>query len=79
MSRRLFRHDLSGASQDEFALPRTPGSFAFRARGGMPMAYRRDLAFVEPGTPMLVDIPSPQIDAMKDVFNDGKCDRRGRF
>ncbi|MFO1028737.1 MAG: SMP-30/gluconolactonase/LRE family protein [Acetobacteraceae bacterium] len=79
MSRTLFRHDPSGAAQDEFVLPRTPGSFAFRAGGGMLMAYRRGLAFIEPGTPMLVDIPSPEIDFMKDVFNDGKCDRRGRF
>lgn len=79
MSRKLFRHDPAGGEQTEFPLRRTPGSFAFRANGGMLMAYRRGLALIEPGTPMLVDVPSPQIDFAKDVFNDGKCDRRGRF
>jgi L-arabinonolactonase len=79
MSRKLFRHDPAGSTQVEFLLPRTPGSFAFRSNGGMLMAYRRGLALIEPGTPMLVDVPSPQIDFAKDVFNDGKCDRRGRF
>ncbi len=79
MSRTLFRHDPAGGSQDAFKLPRTPGSFAFREGGGMLMAYRRGLALIEPGTPIMVDIPSPRIDFMKDVFNDGKCDRRGRF
>lgn len=84
MSRKLFCHDVDGARQDEWILPRTPGSFALRAGSGgggsgMLMAYRRGLAFIEPGTGMLDEIPTPGIDFAKEVFNDGKCDRQGRF
>jgi len=79
MGRKLFRHDPAGARQEEWALPRAPGSFALRTGGGMLMAYRRGLALIEPGTAMLDDIATPGIDFTKEVFNDGKCDRRGRF
>ena len=79
MGRKLLRHDVQSANHEEWVLPRTPGSFTLRTRGGMLMAYRRGLAFIEPGNSMLEDIPSPTIDFAAEVFNDGKCDRRGRF
>ncbi len=79
MSRKLFCHTGDGARQEEWSLPRTPGSFALRASGGMLMAYRRGLAFIEPGTAMLDEIPTPGIDVATEIFNDGECDRRGRF
>lgn len=79
MGRKMLRQTAPGAADAEWALPRTPGSFALRAGGGMLMAYRQGLAFVEPGTAMLDAIPTPEIDFSKEIFNDGKCDRRGRF
>lgn len=79
MGRKLFRHTPATGAEEVWALPRTPGSFALRASGGVLMAYRRGLAMIEPGTDMLDDIPTPGIDFGVAVFNDGKCDRRGRF
>lgn len=79
MGRKLFRHTPATGAEEVWALPRTPGSFAFRANGGVLMAYRRGLAMIEPGTDMLDDIATPGIDLGVAVFNDGKCDRRGRF
>jgi len=79
MGRKLLRHNVQSGKHEEWALPRTPGSFALRSGSGMLMAYRRGLAFIEPGTPMLEGIPAPGIDFAVEVFNDGKCDRKGRF
>lgn len=60
-------------------LPRTPGSFALRRGGGILMAYRRGLALIDPPGDMLTPIATPNIDFAREIFNDGKCDRRGRF
>lgn len=79
MGRKLFRHTPATGAEEVWALPRTPGSFAYRAGGGVLMAFRRGLAMIEPGTPMLDDVPTPGIDFNIAVFNDGKCDRNGRF
>ncbi len=59
-------------------LPRTPGSFALRRGGGMLMAYRRGLALIDVASGSLEDVAAP-IDFATEIFNDGKCDRRGRF
>ena len=79
MGKKLFCHEKSGPPSDTWSLPRTPGSFAMRQDGGMLMAYRRGLALIEPGTTKLEDVPTPHIDFTKEIFNDGKCDRNGRF
>jgi len=78
MSRKLFRVGPNG-QPETWVLPRTPGSFALRKAGGVLMAYRRGLALIEPGTPKLEDVPTPEIDFSVEIFNDGKCDRQGRF
>lgn len=78
MSRTM--HQTHGGAEAAWTLPRTPGSFALReGRDGMLMAYRRGLALIDPATGALEDIPTPHIDFGNEVFNDGKCDRRGRF
>ena len=79
MGKTLFCHDAAGAPSDKWSLPRTPGSFAVRENGGILMAYRRGLALIEPGTAKLEDVPTPEVDFAKEIFNDGKCDRLGRF
>lgn len=80
MSRKMYRHKTGEEAQEEWALPRTPGSFALRqGRGGMLMAYRRGLALIDAATGALEDITTPDIDFEIEIFNDGKCDRRGRF
>ncbi len=79
MGRCLQRINASGTVTESWRLPRTPGSFAWRADGSLLMAYRRSIALITPGTDRLDEIPTPDIDFDIAVFNDGKCDRRGRF
>lgn len=71
----------SGGEVRTWELPELPGSFAFRESGGLMMAFRRGLAFVN------LDAPAPEVTWLRDTgidhgsvrFNDGACDRRGRF
>lgn len=77
MSRVMYGRTADGPEVD-YRLPRTPGSFALRRGGGMLMAYRRGLALIDVATGSLQDVPAP-IDFATEIFNDGKCDRRGRF
>ena len=79
MGRKLLRHDIGSGESESWELRRTPGSFVLRASGGLLMANRQGLAFGEFGDPSLQDIPVPGLDFSRELFNDGKCDSRGRF
>lgn len=79
MSRTMICQDLDGNKQQEWVLQRTPGSYAFRDKGGLLMANRRGLALFDPATGTLQDVQTPGIDFDKVLFNDGACDRLGRF
>jgi len=79
MGRKLFRHDVETGQHEEWRLRRVPGSVALRAKGGLLMANRQGLAFFDTDTGRLDNIPTPRIDFSREVFNDGKCDSRGRF
>ena len=76
--RKIFRHGLATKKTETFAVSGMPGSIALRKRGGIVAAFRTG--------PVLIDLISGQetrlpsgIDFGKERFNDGKCDRRGRF
>ena len=78
--KKLFRRDpASGADTDTIALPHYPGSYAFRRNGGLIMAYRNGLTLLDPET--LEDQPfeATGADFSQERFNDGACDRAGRF
>ena len=64
-----------------WTLPEFPGSFAFREQGGILVAFRRGLAFVDlaASEPSAGWLPGTGIDFGIERFNDGACDRRGRF
>ncbi len=79
MGRKLFRHTADLAQHEEWALRRGPGSVVLRARGGLLMANRQGLGFTAPGSEQLEEIPTPGVDFTRAIFNDGKCDSRGRF
>lgn len=75
----LYRHDFSLSETRSLALPETIGSFAFRSRGGMVAALASGLYFLEPQSGALERIAAPEADRPQNRFNDGRCDRRGRF
>jgi L-arabinonolactonase len=60
-------------------LPSAPGSYAFRKSGGMIMAYRNKLVLLDPQGEIEREIETPLLDFTVERFNDGKCDRKGRF
>lgn len=59
-------------------LPKPIGSFALREGGGVFMAFRTGLAFFDPDTGD-VEWHREAVNPGEGRFNDGKCDRRGRF
>ena len=81
VGRRMFRHDAAGALTAEWALPKSPGSYALRRGGaGMLLAFRNGLALADPAAGRFEEIPTgPAVDFARERFNDGRCDRLGRF
>jgi L-arabinonolactonase len=60
-------------------LPERIGSFALREKGGLVCAFASGFAFFDPETEAIDWIARPEADIPTNRFNDGKCDRHGRF
>lgn len=68
----------SGATR-RWSLPEDIGSFALRQGGGAVVALRTCLGFLDLDDGHLTRVCEPEPDRPYNRFNDGKCDRRGRF
>lgn len=75
----VHRCDPASGARESFALPAEPGCLAPRVRGGLVVALRSGLAFFDPGCGSVERIAAPEAHIPGNRFNDGKCDRRGRF
>lgn len=75
----LWRHDPGSGATRSLALPEVVGSFCFRARGGMVAALASGFHFLDPESGKLAPIADPEASLPENRFNDGRCDRRGRF
>ncbi|MGH8686911.1 MAG: SMP-30/gluconolactonase/LRE family protein [Burkholderiales bacterium] len=60
-------------------LPEVVGSIAFRERGGLIAATKSGLHFVDADTGALEACVHPEAHLPDNRFNDGRCDRAGRF
>jgi sugar lactone lactonase YvrE len=60
-------------------LAETVGSIAFRQRGGLLAATRSGIHFLDPATGALSVAARPEPQLPENRFNDGRCDRAGRF
>jgi sugar lactone lactonase YvrE len=60
-------------------MPEMVGSLAIRSRGGLLVALQSRLALFSLDTMEIVSVASPEGHLPHKRFNDGKCDRRGRF
>ena len=60
-------------------LPSEIGSFGLRQNGGALVALRTGFAFLDLETGSLNPLLDPEADQPYTRFNDGKCDRSGRF
>ena len=73
------RLDPSSGKVRTLPLPRTVGSLALRERGGLLVAMQDGLHFLDPGSGARVVAVDPERDLPGNRFNDGRCDRAGRF
>ncbi len=84
VGRRLWRWDASTGHTHAWALPEMAGSFAFVEQGGIALAMETGVYLMAQPTP---DEPMTSggclamvVHAAEDMrFNDGRCDRQGRF
>jgi sugar lactone lactonase YvrE len=76
---RLHRYDSGSARHTTVATPARVGSFALRRNGGLVAAMEHDLGWMDPATGAFERIASPEADREGNRYNDGRCDRQGRF
>jgi sugar lactone lactonase YvrE len=60
-------------------LPVVVGSIAFRERGGLLAATKSGIHFLDPASGALEARANPEAHLPENRFNDGRCDRQGRF
>ena len=78
--RTVLRHDFGrpGTGTTRHKVSGMPGCIAMRQGGGLIAAFRTGLALIDLASGTETKLPSG-IDFGRERFNDGKCDRRGRF
>jgi sugar lactone lactonase YvrE len=76
---RVRRYDWSSGRTQSWTLPEMVGSLAVRERGGLLLAMRSSISFFDPATGALERVAAPEAGRENMRFNDGKCDRQGRF
>ncbi|MDF1586353.1 SMP-30/gluconolactonase/LRE family protein [Marinimicrococcus flavescens] len=74
----LHRLDPASGREKHWPLPEAIGSFCFREAGGLVLALRSGLAFLDPESGGITPVARPD-EPPGNRFNDGKCDRAGRF
>ncbi len=77
--RKLFRLDHAGGTVRDWNFPERIASFALRRAGGLVCAFASGLAFFDPDSGAIEWIARPEAMIARNRFNDGKCDRAGRF
>jgi sugar lactone lactonase YvrE len=70
---------LDGGSVHAMALPEPVGSIAFRESGGLLAATKSGIHLLDPASGSLERIANPEAHLPENRFNDGRCDRQGRF
>jgi sugar lactone lactonase YvrE len=60
-------------------LPEVVGSIAFREKGGLLAATKSGIHFLDPASGALQARANPEAMLPENRFNDGRCDRQGRF
>lgn len=79
VGRALHRRDHATGALSHWSLPERIGSCALRERGGLICALESGFAFFDLTTHRLDWITRPERMISRNRFNDGKCDRAGRF
>ena len=75
----LKRLDLARGTVRALALPEPIGSFALRRNGGVVAAMKSGFYYLDPENGKLDCVARPEPGLPQNRFNDGRCDRDGRF
>jgi sugar lactone lactonase YvrE len=75
----LRRLDAASGEVATWPMPEMIGSLAVRRQGGLLLALRSALASFDPVSGAIEPIAAPEAHLEAHRFNDGKCDRQGRF
>ena len=62
-----------------FEAPQRVGCFALRPGGGLVVAMEHAFGYLAPETGVFTELACPEAGQTGNRFNDGRCDRRGRF
>jgi sugar lactone lactonase YvrE len=62
-----------------YPLPEAMGSFAFREKDGLLAAMKSGIYFFDPSDLSRQVVAQPEKEIVANRFNDGRCDRAGRF
>ena len=77
--RLLQRYRPATGAVDTWTMPERIACFALREKGGMIVAFASGIALYDLDTARIDWIARPEADKPTNRFNEGKCDRRGRF
>ena len=77
--RTLNRFDPATGANRVWPMPEEVGSFALREGGGLVAALRSGVAFIALDRGRIEPLVDPEADRPENRFNDGRCDRQGRF
>jgi sugar lactone lactonase YvrE len=77
--KKLFRRDEASGAVRDWTFAERIGSFALRQAGGLVCAFASGFAFFDPDSGAVEWIARPEAMIARNRFNDGKCDRAGRF
>ena len=69
----------STGRRHDWSLPSEIGALALRSTGGALVALRSGFAALDFGTGAVTAVCDPEPDLPENLFNDGACDRAGRF
>jgi sugar lactone lactonase YvrE len=75
----LKRWDPKPGGVTTIPLPHIVGSIAFREKGGLLAALQPGIFFLDPESRALEPLAQPEAHLPGNRFNDGRCDRAGRF
>jgi sugar lactone lactonase YvrE len=75
----LQRYRPASGRVERWTMPERIGSFALREQCGLIVAFASGIAFYDLESGAIDWIARPEADRPGNRFNEGKCDRRGRF
>lgn len=75
----IHRYQPETGAQDHWPVPEHIGSISMRAAGGLVVALKSGFGLFNPVDGTVTMINAAEADKLDNRFNDGRCDREGRF